>query len=103
MCVPAHLSSGAGEGLCSSVLWTACLVCVSGLTVTQLVISSRTVWVRCVNGDLARRYGLTDRNPAGDYWKKIPGHANCLTGERGSAGDRLGRGASDSHVSVSLQ
>ncbi|CAF89620.1 unnamed protein product [Tetraodon nigroviridis] len=56
---------------------------VPGLAVSQLVISSRTVWVRCVNGDLARRYGVTDRNPAGDYWKKIPGHAHCLTGDGG--------------------
>lgn len=61
-------------------LWL-CDVCVSGLAVSQLVISSWTVWVRCINGDLARRYGVTDRNPAGDYWKKIPGQANCLTGE----------------------
>uniref|UniRef100_A0A671YK70 Tectonin beta-propeller repeat containing 2 n=1 Tax=Sparus aurata TaxID=8175 RepID=A0A671YK70_SPAAU len=52
---------------------------VPGLSVSQLVLSSRTVWVRCVNGDLARRYGVSDRNPAGDYWKKIPGHANWLT------------------------
>ncbi|XP_077420740.1 tectonin beta-propeller repeat-containing protein 2 isoform X2 [Vanacampus margaritifer] len=52
---------------------------VPGLTVSQLVLSCRTVWVRCVNGDLARRYGVSDRNPAGDYWKKIPGNANCLT------------------------
>lgn len=58
-----------------------CDVCISGLAVSQLVISSWTVWVRCINGDLARRYGVTDRNPAGDYWKKIPGQANCLTGE----------------------
>lgn len=78
-----------GRGLCCSVLWTSCLTRVSGLAVSQLVISSRTVWVRCVNGDLARRYGLTDRNPAGDYWKKIPGHANCLTGERGTAGEQV--------------
>lgn len=56
-------------------------MCISGLAVSQLVISSWTVWVRCINGDLARRYGVTDRNPAGDYWKKIPGQANCLTGE----------------------
>lgn len=58
-----------------------CGVCTSGLAVSQLVISSWTVWVRCINGDLARRYGVTVRNPAGDYWKKIPGQANCLTGE----------------------
>ncbi|XP_037098194.1 tectonin beta-propeller repeat-containing protein 2 isoform X1 [Syngnathus acus] len=52
---------------------------VPGLSVNQLVLSCRTVWVRCVNGDLARRYGVSDRNPAGDYWKKIPGNANWLT------------------------
>lgn len=57
------------------------LVCLSGLAVSQLVLSCRTVWVRCVNGDLARRYGVCERNPAGDYWKKIPGSANWLTGE----------------------
>lgn len=57
------------------------LVCGPGLTVSQLVLSSRTVWARCANGDLARRYGVSDRNPAGDYWKKIPGQATGLTGE----------------------
>lgn len=92
-----------GGGICCFVLWTSCLTCVSGLAVSQLVLSSRTVWVRCVNGDLARRYGLTDRNPAGDYWKKIPGHANCLTGERGTAGERVLSGRLDSRVSVSPQ
>lgn len=50
---------------------------------SQLVLSCRSVWVRCVNGDLARRYGVSDRNPAGDYWKKIPGSANWLTGKTG--------------------
>ncbi|XP_067334854.1 tectonin beta-propeller repeat-containing protein 2 isoform X3 [Channa argus] len=50
-----------------------------GLAVSQLVLSCRTVWVRCANGDLARRYGVSDRNPAGDYWKRIPGNANWLT------------------------
>lgn len=77
-------------------------VCVSGLAVSQLVISSRTVWVRCVNGELARRYGVSDRNPAGDYWKKIPGQANCLTGEQGCTGESHLVGAlSDSCLSVS--
>lgn len=47
----------------------------------QLVLSCQTVWVRCINGDLARRYGVSERNAAGDYWKKIPGSANFLTGE----------------------
>ncbi|XP_010784144.1 tectonin beta-propeller repeat-containing protein 2 [Notothenia coriiceps] len=52
---------------------------VPGLLVTQLVLSCRTVLVRCPNGDVARRYGVSDRNPAGDYWKKIPGNTNWLT------------------------
>lgn len=65
-------------------------LCTSGLAVSQLILSSRTVWVRCVNGDLARRYGVSDRNPAGDYWKKIPGNANWLTGETGVILVRLG-------------
>lgn len=37
------------------------------------------MWARCPNGDLARRYGVTDKNPAGDYWKKIPGNVTCFT------------------------
>lgn len=67
-------------------------LCGLGLAVSQLVLSSRTVWVRCVNGDLARRYGLSERNPAGDYWKKIPGNANWLTGKTVfiHTGDRTG-------------
>lgn len=59
---------------------------------SQLVLSCRTVWVRCVTGDLARRYGISDKNPAGDYWKKIPGNANWFTGETGFILGRLGLG-----------
>eukprot|EP00066_Takifugu_rubripes_P028769 XP_011618035.1 PREDICTED: tectonin beta-propeller repeat-containing protein 2 [Takifugu rubripes] len=66
-------------GLCEEMPVGTGWEMVQGLAVSQLVISSWTVWVRCMNGDLARRYGVTDRNPAGDYWKKIPGQANCLT------------------------
>ena len=51
-----------------------------GLQACELAISTRTVWARCPNGDIARRYGITDKNPAGDYWKKIPGNVSCLTG-----------------------
>lgn len=61
----------------------------AGLQACQLALSTRTVWARCPNGDLARRYGVTDKNPAGDYWKKIPGNVTCFTGKcQGSA--RLG-------------
>lgn len=59
----------------------------TGLQACQLALSTRTVWARCPNGDLARRYGITDKNPAGDYWKKTPGCASWLTGRC------LGRGA----------
>lgn len=52
----------------------------TGLQACQLALSTRTVWARCPNGDLARRYGITDKNPAGDYWKKIPGNVSCFTG-----------------------
>lgn len=52
----------------------------AGLQACQLALSTRTVWARCPNGELARRYGVTDKNPAGDYWKRIPGTAMCLTG-----------------------
>lgn len=55
----------------------------AGLQACQLALSTRTVWARCPNGDLARRYGVTDKHPAGDYWKKVPGHATCLTGRSG--------------------
>lgn len=60
------------------VLSSACLP--AGLQACQLALSTRTVWARCPNGDLARRYGITDKNPAGDYWKKIPGNVLCFTG-----------------------
>ncbi|XP_077587757.1 tectonin beta-propeller repeat-containing protein 2 [Stigmatopora nigra] len=67
--------TGLNDGMPIGTNWDL----VPGLSVSQLVLSCHTVWVRCVNGDLARRYGVSDRNPAGDYWKKIPGNANCLT------------------------
>ncbi|KAB0369242.1 hypothetical protein FD755_019247 [Muntiacus reevesi] len=50
-----------------------------GLQACQLALSARTVWARCPNGDLARRYGVSEKNPAGDYWKKIPGNVACVT------------------------
>lgn len=52
----------------------------AGLQACQLALSTRTVWARCPNGDLARRYGVTDKRPAGDYWKKVPGNVTCFTG-----------------------
>lgn len=68
---------------CLSVSVSHCVCVCVGLAVSQLVLSCRTAWVRCVNGDLARRYGVSERNPAGDYWKKIPGNASWFTGKTG--------------------
>lgn len=66
----------------------------AGLQACQLALSARTVWARCPNSHLARRYGITDKNPAGDYWKKVPGTVTCFTGRcralRGSRGCVLG-------------
>lgn len=65
----------------------------AGLQACQLALSARTVWARCPNGDVARRYGVTDKNPAGDYWKKIPGNVSRLTGKlvlHGSLSKALG-------------
>lgn len=66
---------------------------------SHLVLSSRTVWVRCPNGEIARRYGVSERNPAGDYWKKIPGNAHWLTGETEGA---TSQSVSQPHLSVSV-
>lgn len=57
-----------------------CFFYILGLQASHLVLSVRTVWVRCPNGEIARRYGITDKNPAGDYWKKIPGQVSKLSG-----------------------
>lgn len=61
------------------VMWP--LYVATGLQASQLVLSTRTAWVRCPNGEMARRYGISEKNPAGDYWKKVPGLVNWLTGE----------------------
>lgn len=66
----------------------------AGLQACQLALSARTVWARCPNGDLARRYGVSDKNPAGDYWKKIPGNVTCVTGRCWVPGTVGGAGGS---------
>lgn len=64
----------------------------TGLQACQLALSTRTVWARCPNGDLARRYGVTDKNPAGDYWKKVPGSVSCFTGRCWGTADLVSPG-----------
>lgn len=64
----------------------------AGLQACQLALSARTVWARCPNGDLARRFGVTDKNPAGDYWKRSPGSLACVTGRCWAPGPVGGAG-----------
>uniref|UniRef100_A0A8C5F8C0 Tectonin beta-propeller repeat containing 2 n=1 Tax=Gadus morhua TaxID=8049 RepID=A0A8C5F8C0_GADMO len=72
-----HVRTGLNEEMPVGTDWEQ----VPGLAASQLVLSVRTVWVRCPNGEIARRYGNTARNPAGDYWKRIPGMSHWLAGE----------------------
>ncbi|CAL8303117.1 unnamed protein product [Boreogadus saida] len=69
-----HVRTGLNEEMPVGTDWEQ----VPGLAASQLVLSVRTVWVRCPNGEIARRYGNTARNPAGDYWKRIPGMSHWL-------------------------
>ena len=42
--------------------------------------SGTAVWALSPRGSIYRRYGITETNFIGDYWKKIPGSATTLTG-----------------------
>ena len=42
--------------------------------------SGTAVWALSARGSIYRRYGITETNFIGDYWKKIPGSATTLTG-----------------------
>jgi hypothetical protein len=42
--------------------------------------SDDSVWALSQKGDIYRRYGITQTNFVGDYWKKVPGNAKALTG-----------------------
>uniref|UniRef100_A0A3B3ZJX7 Uncharacterized protein n=2 Tax=Periophthalmus magnuspinnatus TaxID=409849 RepID=A0A3B3ZJX7_9GOBI len=52
---------------------------VPGLQVAQILLGLDSVWVRCVNGDVSRRVGVSEKNCAGDYWRRSPGTCSCLT------------------------
>lgn len=43
-------------------------------------LSASAVWALSVEGDVYRRHGITQNNYIGDYWKKIPGSVEALTG-----------------------
>jgi len=39
------------------------------------------VWALSPEGSVYRRYGITNTNFIGDYWKKIPGSVTSITGK----------------------
>lgn len=55
-------------------------VLVSGIEATALTISDGHVYALSPKGQIFCRYGLSNRNFIGDYWRRIPGHAKTLTG-----------------------
>jgi hypothetical protein len=42
--------------------------------------SGTEVWALSPKGSVYRRYGITNTNFIGDYWKKIPGSVKAVTG-----------------------
>ena len=51
-----------------------------GSHVSNICISNDTVWALTPNGDVLCRYGISKKNPAGDYWRQIPGKFWTLRG-----------------------
>jgi hypothetical protein len=43
--------------------------------------SGTAVWALSAEGSVYRRYGITNTNFIGDYWKKIPGSVTSVTGK----------------------
>ena len=49
---------------------------ISGIQVLDISVSSSGVWALNTNGEILFRYGITEEDVSGNYWKKIPG---CFT------------------------
>lgn len=45
----------------------------TGTLATQLTVSDTCVWALNPNGEILCRYGISLKNPTGDYWRKVPG------------------------------
>lgn len=59
-----------------SHLYQFCLkmyFCCTGTLATQLTVSDTCVWALNPNGEILCRYGISLKNPTGDYWRKVPG------------------------------
>lgn len=51
---------------------------VPGSHARQICISNHTVWGLRIGGNLIKRFGISDRNQMGNYWKKVRGKFNRI-------------------------
>jgi len=54
-------------------------VLVSGIEAESLAISDSYVWALSPKGEIFCRYGLTNTNFIGEFWRKIPGNAKTFS------------------------
>ena len=59
---------------------TACFFYFLGTLATQLSLSNHYVWALSPAGEILCRYGVTEDNVTGDYWKKMPGNFTYISG-----------------------
>jgi len=52
---------------------------VPGTGVRDLAISAHMVWATCPGGDIVCRYGVSEDNCVGHYWKKVPGNFELIS------------------------
>ena len=53
----------------------------TGTLATQLTVSNKCVWALNPNGEILCRYGISMKNPTGDYWRKVPGVFHQISGK----------------------
>lgn len=56
-------------------------ILVPELQAKELGISRSAIWLLKHSGKIFRRFGVSEKNPCGDYWKQIPGNMDCLSGK----------------------
>ena len=56
------------------------MMCHTGAVVTELSLSGSGVWAVTPSGEILFRYGISEKNRLGNYWKKIPGMIAHITG-----------------------
>lgn len=48
----------------------------------MFTFSDTAVWALSPKGEIFRRNGISKTNFVGEYWCKVPGHVNVVTGKR---------------------